>query len=350
MKKFLFIITFLVLLGVFSLADTEVIKLNDNIMKPDQIVAGDGFIYITEGTSISVFSGKDFKFISKFGKKGEGPGEIQGSRRGNVRFTLMPVGEKLFLFNRNKVMYFSKEGRFLKDERKFQTGFVRDFLPVGQYFVGRSISGFTRGRGRRNANDIKSSLNIYDKNLKKIKSFYPELKSIGFGSFLSVYSPESIFFLKTGNDKIYIADTMKMNIKIFDKNGKKVNLINYNYKNGDVPTSKKDEIHNYFKTSQRFKAFYDRIKNRISVGKVYPAIKDFFIDKNMILIQTYNDTKNGTEFYLFDNSGKFIKKTILPIQKLNILEFYPFSIRNGTLYQIVENEDEEEWELHISKI
>jgi hypothetical protein len=45
---------------------------------------------------------------------------------------------------------------------------------------------------------------------------------------------------------------------------------------------------------------------------------------------------------VYDFSGKFIKKLLLP---QGLLRFF-----NGKYYRFVENEDEEAWELYIEKI
>lgn len=67
-----------------------------------------------------------------------------------------------------------------------------------------------------------------------------------------------------------------------------------------------------------------------------------------------NKQKKGTgeyEAYVFDaRSGKFLKTIHLPLKHFNILEEFPFDIQNGTLYQVVENEEEEEWEFHVTPI
>ena len=342
MKKFLFVITLIVLLSVLSLAETKVVSLDESIMKPAQIVVGDKQVYITEGTTVSIFSGIDFKFISKFGKRGEGPGEIQGSRRGDVSFSLLPMNDKLYLFNRNKVMYFSKNGKFL-NEKRLASGFVRDLLPVNDNYVGRSV---IRGKNR----SMKTAINMFSKDLSTKKLFYGTEKSMERGSRFKHFMPDSIFKLKTYNGKVFINDTKELLIKILDKTGKKTGEIKYNLKLSKVTNQTKKDIRNYYKTSPTFKAMYDRFKNRIEVGNTYNAIRDFFVDKNTVYVQTYDKTDNGVKFLIFNTSGKFIKETILPLESINILDFYPYFIKSNTLYQIVENEDEEEWELHISKI
>ncbi len=341
MKKFL-IIMFLISLSVFCWAEAKIIPLNDSIMKPNQIVVGDDHIYITEGTTISIFSIKDYKFISKFGKKGEGPGEIQGSRRGNVNLTLIPMGEKLYLFNRNKVMYFSKNGKFLS-EKRIASGFVRSLLPVNDNYVGRSM---IRGKNR----SLKTAVNIFSKDLSKKKLFYGAEKNMERGSRFKHFIPDSIFILRAHNGKVYINDTKELLIKVLDKAGKKTGEIKHEFKLSKVSEQTKTDIKNYYKTDPTFKAFFERIRNRIKVGKTYSAINDFFIDKDTIYVQTYNKTNKGVNFLIFNTSGKFIKETVVPLESINVLDFYPYYIKNNTLYQIVENEDEEEWELHISKI
>ncbi len=342
MKKFLLVITLIVLLSVLSLAETKVVSLDESIMKPAQIVVGDKQVYITEGTTVSIFSGTDYKFISKFGKKGEGPGEIQGSRRGNVSFSIIPMKDKVYLFNRNKVMYFSKKGKFL-NEKRLASGFVRDLLPVNDNYVGRSM---IRGKNR----SMKTAINMFSKDLSTKKLFYGTEKSTERGSRFKHFMADNIFIIKTNKDKVYINDTKELLIKVLDKTGKKTGEIKYNFKLAKVTKQTKAEIKNYYKTDPTFKTFYDRIKNRIEVGNTYNAIKDFFIDKDTVYVQTYDKTENGVKFLIFNTSGKFIKEIVLPLKSINIFDFFPYYIKNNTLYQIVENEDEEEWELHISKI
>jgi len=342
MKKFLIVIVVLILFISLSWAKTQIVPLDSSIMKPEQIIVGDNLIYITEGSTIYIFSSNDYKLTSKFGKKGEGPGEIQGSRMRSFRFTLIPIKDKLYMFNRNKVMYFTKDGKFL-NEKRIQSGFTRDLQPVGNKYIGRS---FIRGKNR----SMKTAVNIFNNDLKTKKLFYGTEKSITRGSFFRHFMPENIFIMKTAKDKVYINDTKKLLIKVFDIKGKKVKDIKYNYKLSSVSAQTKKDIKNYYKTGSRFKAFYDRIKSRIKVGNTYNAIKDFFIDKDTIYVQTNIKTDKTVDFLIFKTSGKFIKKETIPLRSINILEFSPYYIKDNTLYQIIENEDEEEWELHITKI
>jgi hypothetical protein len=67
-------------------------------------------------------------------------------------------------------------------------------------------------------------------------------------------------------------------------------------------------------------------------------------------VQTFKREKEKSEFYIFDLDGKLIRKVMAPIREAEFLLAYPFTIANGKIYQVTENEDTEEWELHIDNI
>ena len=102
------------------------------VMNPDSMLVSADRIYITEGATIYIYNKETMKYIGKFGKKGEGPGEISTSRRGGVSFTCFPVDSRLFIHNRSKVMFFEKDGKFIS-EKKLESGFIRDLTPVGDH-------------------------------------------------------------------------------------------------------------------------------------------------------------------------------------------------------------------------
>jgi hypothetical protein len=67
---------------------------------------------------------------------------------------------------------------------------------------------------------------------------------------------------------------------------------------------------------------------------------------------TYNkkDDREKTEILLFDIKGTFLKQVFIPIKMNTPIQPYPFNIHEGFLYQVVEDEEEEEWALHVSEI
>ena len=81
-------------------------------------------------------------------------------------------------------------------------------------------------------------------------------------------------------------------------------------------------------------------------------IKKLSIANDKVYIQTYKKSNGKFEFYIFDIHGKLIKRIFLPIYQMykGFIFLYPFTIQNEKLYQLVENDKSEVWELHITEI
>lgn len=340
MKKFVLFITLPVFLFLTISADTTTLE---EVLNPDSIFVSKERIYITEGATIYIYSKNNAAYLGKFGKKGEGPGEINTSRRGGVSFNLNIVRNDVFIHNRSKVMFFSKEGKFLS-EKKLNGGFIRNMIPVGNNFVARS---FKIGENRTRT----ESISIYNSEFRKVGEVSGKSGGqFARGSFVKIYFDQNIFSLKSHGNTIYLNNAKDFVITRYDKNGKKLKPLKINYNLMKVSAGKKAEIKSYYKNDSRFSNFWERIKDMFDVADQYPAIKDFFVTDNRIYVHTYKRTETGDEFYILDRSGKVINKKIIPIAVSNVVEDYPYFIENGKLYNLVENEDEEEWELTISTI
>jgi len=72
-----------------------------------------------------------------------------------------------------------------------------------------------------------------------------------------------------------------------------------------------------------------------------------FVDSGL---QRYYVVDAGNNRLLsFDLEGKLLKQVAAPIVEESIFSFYPSTIKDGKLIQLIENE-KEEWELHITGI
>jgi hypothetical protein len=47
--------------------------------------------------------------------------------------------------------------------------------------------------------------------------------------------------------------------------------------------------------------------------------------------------------------GKLLQKVFLPLKKIDALDYYPYTLDNGRVFQLIENQETENWELHRSK-
>jgi len=340
MKKLVLFIIITFLIVVFLRAETFTLE---EVLNPDSIFVSSDRIYITEGATIYIYSKDSLKYVGKFGKKGEGPGEINASRRGGLSFNLNVVNNNIFIHNRSKVMFFDKNGNFVR-EKKLNGGFIRGMIPVGNNFVARS---FKIGENRSRT----ESISVYNKEFKKVGEVIGKKGSeFTRGSFVKIYFDQNIFNMKSHEKIIYLNNSKDFVIEKYDENGKKLTPLKIKYNLLKISGSKKAEIKNYYKNDSRFSNFWERIKDMFAVADQYPAIKNFFVTDNRVYVHTFKRTVSGDEFYILDKSGKILGKKIIPVAVNNIIEDYPYFIENGKLYNLVENEDEEEWELVVSTI
>jgi len=80
----------------------------------------------------------------------------------------------------------------------------------------------------------------------------------------------------------------------------------------------------------------------------YPEIHIYSIT-DYKLLKTFKKEAGKSEVQIFDLKGTLLEKTMVPIKEKNSKRFFPYDINKGVLYQLVENDDEE-WELHVTKI
>jgi len=80
-------------------------------------------------------------------------------------------------------------------------------------------------------------------------------------------------------------------------------------------------------------------------------VQYFLVADQKIYILTYKEKDEKFQFLVLDINGKHLKTVFLPLnkEKDDVFGFTPFCIKNGTLYQLIETEDEE-WELHATAI
>lgn len=334
MKKISLILFGLIIL-ISGLVYGEVVATFDELSRPIFVAADDTQLYISEDTSVYIYSLKDFKLIKKFGKAGEGPSEF-------VRFAIaMPIKDKILVNTTGKVVYFSKKGDFVS-EAKTKAGFNFIFMPVKNDFIGL---GFTQDKKE---NAFYRTINIYDKDLNKNKTLFKKKMDFRRDKINPFDSNEQIPF-QVWKDIIYVLDD-KNAINICKPDGKIIRTIKPEYKTMAVSQEDKDGMMEFYKTDPRMKQFYDRLKNRIAFPKNLPNLRNFIAVDDKIYIITYKQENDKNEFIIYDKNGKLLKRDMFFCKLTNPKSTYPLNISNNKIYQLVENEDEEVWELHINEI
>jgi hypothetical protein len=341
MKKTILIAAVL-LFTASSILGTKIVPLD--LYKPFRIRTDGEKIFIGQGAEIFIYSARDYKLLGKFGKPGEGPQEFK--LRPEFSPDIDVHADILVATSISKVSFFTKDGKFLNEKKVIGIGYSQFYRKLGDRLVGE--------RFLSEKDKLYRAVSIYDSNLNKIKEIFRYKFSIQRGK---QYNPIDRglgipnFYIH--DDKIFIGGEIDSGvIHVFNTEGNP--LYNIQPKLDNVKFTEADKqgyIDSYLSNSE-YARQYERIKNRFKYPEYFPLYQNFIVTGKRIYIQTFKrdktDTKN--EFYILTLKGELIKRVWHPL--VEYFDFTPciYAIHEGKLYQVVDNQDEERWELHITEI
>jgi hypothetical protein len=330
MKKI--VLFLIIILFVFTVMQSKRITVLKEVSKPNLMVAGNDRLYITEGATIYIYSSKDFQLLKKFGKRGEGPGEFNIPDIG-APLIVFPFDGKLMVNSNARVSFFSKDGEFIEEFK------VLPFLvyqPFGNSYIGTGNAVDEKGQ-------MVLSLNLYNAKFERVKELYKT--DMVMGASVSFNFPITTFDFPVYKDRIYIAAGKEgFVIEVFDNKGNKLYRIKKDYQQLPVPEEYKKKTMEWCKIY--FKQYWDMFRNRISFKEYYPAVQRMVVTDDRIYILTFKKQNEDTECIIFDLEGNEQKRVYLPLPQTYGTEIPIFDIHNQGFYYLVENEDEEVWELH----
>lgn len=335
------LILFFVIMLTAGLAFGEKVVTLPELLRPKTITLDNDQIYIGDDATVFVYSRNDYKLVTKFGKKGGGPQEFMVGPNAVLRIKRLPDG--ILVNSLNKISFYTKKGEYIKEKKHSIMAGAGELFPLGDQFVAMNFA--------LDNKQLYFTANIFDAELNKTK----ELTRVEFvlkGQQVEVL--QRAIYLEVGNDKIFVTGEKGFTVEVYDKTGKKLHTISQDYEQLKFTDADKEEILNFYKTNPDTRAAFEQIKSALLFPDRFPEIRSFHIDGKKLYVQTYKRENGKTEFYVFDisdNNGKLIKKVWLPIvMTIPLNQLQLFSITDNKLYQVVENEDEEEWELHVAEI
>ncbi len=351
MKKIMLLVFLILLTGFVFSAKIGTLP---GVLKPDSIyIYGDEF-YVMEGPVISIFSLKDLSLIKKFGKSGEGPGEIQAGQFFINKVTVFK--DYILAESLHKIIFFSKKGALIKEVRKPQQ--VDYMLPVGKNFVARKTDFLQKGK-------METVIALYDPDMKKIKELHRQ-KGIqeGLGPKIKMDMVMDFANFKVSNGRVFVEkSTEGFVIDVYDGEGKRLYRVKRDYEKMKVGDEYKTYIVNRFKEDPRIKKQTELMGGWEQVKKVFtmnfadffPAVQDFDIYGEKLYIQTFKVVNGKEEFVVTDLKGGFIKRVFIRkfenVPLMNKIRGAKLNtIGSDKLYYLLENEDEEEWELHMEAL
>ena len=329
MKILIILICVFFALSVFG----EKIATFPQIYKPEGIWVGENLVCISEGATVFLFDLKDFSLIKKFGKKGEGPQEFNPFGD-ELRINLLK--EKIMIESQGKLSFYSLKGDFIKEMRLLPTyRFLK--LLEDRYVASSGIL----------SNDVYHNVaKILDADFNELKTFYHD--EARYHQKKQVTNFSTAWYLDVSEKKCFIVGSTDFKIDVFNKNGDPLYTISPKYERVNVS---QEFIDTWFEDikKRRGMEIYNYVKKKVRFPEFFPAIKDLFVDSGHVYVLTFRREQEKSEFIIFDLEGKLVKKTFLPLKPLGNycgVFFFPFCIKNNYLYQLIENEDSEQWELH----
>lgn len=340
MKKCVILVVFAVISSL--LLHGKIIPL-PGIQKAETVIIDQNQLLITEFPHVYIYSLKDFKLVKKIGKSGEGPAEFSTV----VRVQPDPgQPDKIVVNSRMKVSYFTRKGDFIKEIRSKSNANTNNYKPMGNDIF--AAYGFRQDKQRV----LYVTVSFFDAHLKKIKEVFAWKGVMQFGQ-ARVNPTDSDLAggeFKIFDKKLFVLIREEGTVKIFDINGKLLQTIDYNYKRRDITQQDRDRFLEFYKNSKKYRAVYQRFGQQFKFPSKFPATRELSVNDDKIYVLTNIEKDGKSEFIIFDLKGKFLKQALVPYVFENPRDPYPYAIHNGSIYQLVDNEDTEEWELHINEI
>lgn len=340
--RFGWVLTIILSMNLFGL---QVIPLPD-LTKPLDIQADNDQLYIIDGHRVYIYSIRTLKKKAVFGQPGEGPGEFKiNASNLDLQIHLTPQKDTLFVYNMARMLYFSKRGSFLKQQRVNRNYLI--LIPVANHFIAQRIkrqpqgvscfsTGIFDGDMRELAEIASRAVNNPRRPRKKSENRFRILKT-------------PPFTVRVTSRNIYLLNSTDAIIRVFNSEGRPLTTLRYPYRRIAVSPDDRQAIFSYYKTHPIWRRRFTQLKKRMDIAKIFPAFRTFFIDKSLIYLESYERSARGIVVLASNLQGQVLGRFLLPIRHQNFLKPWPHVIRNHKLYQLVNNDDDV-WELHMTSI
>ena len=351
MKKLIFLF-FILLLIFLSILQAKKIGVLSDVLKPEAIAVSDRRLYVVEGANFFVYALPDLKLLSKFGKKGEGPGELKEVPM--LPNNLEILTDNLFVDGIDKVLFFSKNRQFLKEIKKKYMTFKT--VPIADHFVAMRMQPLDQ-------NKFYFSVFLLDSEMKPLKELHKQEYRESDTDIDMVI--DSIHFA-VYRDKIFLeASNLGFLILVFDSEGNKLQEIRKDIKAPAITAEDRQLILDNLKEDNLVKMMVEReggwnnFKNKMHFNypDQYPSIQDLVVVDDKIYVTTFVRKDNRRKHIIMDLQGDILDSAWLPVAKESSYlckamgrENRFYGISDNIYYYLTENQESEEWEIHKTEI
>jgi len=338
MRKIILVLAMALIMSV--VLGAEKVATLVELVKPESIAIGNGRLYVNERANIFMYSMKDLKFLGKFGKEGEGPKEFKIVSPGPP-FVFIPYKNRLYINSMAKLSVFTEGGKFIKENR-IPANFI--FSPLDDKYL-------VLGSAPDKDEQPKMASFIYNEKMERIKTLYFSDMEVGMN--MSFSFPFAEFSSIPFKSKIFqVRGKEGFVIEVFDNNGKTLYTIKRKERTLPLSDEYKQKTIKALKMSPLFKEYWDYFKDRILFKSHFPIIQAMDVNQDRVYVVTYQKDKAGNyECIIMNLKGKEIKRVFIDYPSPYGFEFkFPLSFHNHGFYTLVENEDDDVWELHRQDI
>ncbi|MBN1272297.1 MAG: 6-bladed beta-propeller [Candidatus Aminicenantes bacterium] len=255
---------------------------------------------------------KNGALVSKFGGKGQGPGEFFYPME-----LVVSKQDEIFITDKGKVAVFSNSGEFIKEFR-IGNGYQK-IIPLDK---DRTLVIAVKLN-----EDLSQSFQVIlcSSELEELK-ILDSSKIESFKKSAKVNIIPTLVYWEASDNHIYTGNTDDYEIRVFDFDGRLLRNIKKEYEAVLLSDKKRKE---YLESLQKYPS---KIKERFFIPDVFPPFKDIVSwDDEWLFIQTYDEPLEGSFRYdIFDTSGKLIGKTVL--------EGYQVKLKGGRIFSLKEKE------------
>lgn len=336
----------LLALSIFPLY-SETIGVLPIVLEPDMIRVQDSEIFVVEKAGIFIFNLPDLKLKKYFGRMGEGPKEFKKALNFSNIISVYP--DHLLVESVDKISRFSRTGKFIAMQKKMPRAFK--VVPVGDHFAVLHLQ-----YGDKVAN---LTLSLCDAGMQPVKEICHQIFSQKAGRVLDCI-PDALHFC-VYQDKIFVEKSNEgFVVDVYDAKGEKIRRIQHDiepmavgpvYKKHALDIMKSDPVAK-IGGWENFEKMY-----KFEFPETLPAIKNISISGDRLYIQTYVVDKGKYQFLVLDLEGKILKTVFLPVgvpmrymfQIAGVGEKY-YSIHNGKIYYIDEDDEKDEYVICVETI
>lgn len=313
----------------------------DSLARPEKIVVAGDKLYVLEGTFVYIYSMKDCRLLKRFGKKGNGPGELNSTPR--YKLQLEVYKEEIILNSKNKIVFLTRQGEFIRERRV--PFIILQVIPIdNNYAITKSVF------NESGTNSI--AVLFFDSEFKEIRTAYsrnfPHFRKSG-----KIDMLPHLVFIRKYNNKIFSFDQKDdFIIHVFNSSGKILKKIKAPCKKKKVTKEYINKTWEWASKDVRLRTVSEEKRRMAYFPEHFPVMKNFVVDDNKIYVHTYQMkiSENKSEFVVIDFSGKILKKMYLRGADINTIEFAPYTFKKGKYIYLFENPESEKIELHIESI